>query len=385
MVAEIALGIVLLTGTGLIVQDLRRLASADLGYEPSGLLTFSIPLDQEPYAEPPARVDFVLRAASELTALPGVSTAGATSMFPSERGNSLAQVEVEGREDAPGTRLLVNHRLVTPDYFEAMGIPLLAGRSLSERDRADSPPVVVISAATAHRFWPDEDPIGRRIRRQGDEAAEWMTVVGVVGDVREFWDVAETWYLPYAQHADARSASNATLVVRSVTGPAPTASQVREVMARVASALPVVDLVSARELHAESLTRQRQAAGLSGGFAGFGLLLAAMGLYASISYAVNRRRREFGIRMALGSDRDRILRSVLGEGVRLIVLGTVLGSLGALAVTRLLARALETVGGLDPLTFVAAVLVLTATALGATALPAHRAARADPMEALREE
>lgn len=385
VVAEIALGLVLLTGAGLVVQDLRRLASVDLGYEPTGLLTLSASLSREPYTEPPGRVDFLSRAVSELAALPDVSAAGVTSMFPSDRGNALARVEIEGRETAPGTPPLVNHRLVTPGFFEALGVALVAGRGISERDRADAAPVVVVSAAMARRFWPGEDPIGRRVRRRGDEEGEWMTVVGIVEDVREFFDVRETWYLPYAQHADERSASSTTFVLRSASGGPPPASRVRAAMAGVAPELPVVDLATARELHSESLTRQRQAAGLSAGFAGFGLLLAAMGVYGSISYAVNRRRRELGVRMALGSDRERILRMVLGEGLRLVLLGTALGALGAFGVTRLLRGALTEVSGLDPLIVVGAVLVLGCTAIGATAVPARRAARTDPMSVLREE
>lgn len=385
VVAEVALGVVLLTGAGLVVKDLRQLAAADLGYETSGLLTYSVSLNREPYTEPPARIDFLSRAASELRALPGVAAAGVTSMFPSDRGNSLAQVEVRGREETPGTRLLVNHRLVTPGFLEALGIPLLSGRGIAASDRADAPPVVVISAAMARRFWPGQDPLGQHVRRRGDEDGQWMTVVGVVEDVRQFYDVQESWYLPYAQHAGERSASSTTFAVRSATDRPPSASVIRDVMAGVAPELPVTDLLTAGDLHAESLTRQRQAAGLSGAFAGFGLLLAVMGLYGAISYAVNRRRREFGVRMALGSDAGRIVRRVLGEGLRLVALGVVFGGFGALGVTRLLSRTLETVGGFDPRLFAGAVLVLALTAAGATVVPARRAARTDPMTVLREE
>ncbi|MFW6201247.1 MAG: ABC transporter permease [Gemmatimonadota bacterium] len=387
VVAEIALGIVLLTGTGLVVQDLQRLASVDMGYETDGLLTFSMSLSREPYDEPSNRPGFLERAAAELRASPGVAAAGVTSMFPSDRGNSLRQVEVAGREDSPGTELMVNNRLVTPGFFDALGIEVVEGRGITERDRADTRPVAVVSRAMADRFWPDESPIGQQVRRVGSgEDDEWMTVVGIVDDVREFFDVRETWYLPYAQHADERSASNATFAVRGATGAAPSVSTVRRAMADVAPELPLVDVITARELHASSLTRQRQAAGLSAAFAGFGLLLAAIGLYGSIAYAVNRRRREFGIRMALGSDRTRILRGVVGEGMRLVVVGTAIGAVGALAVSRLLGSVLETVGGgFDPLPFGVAAAVVAATAVIASVLPARRAARVDPMRVLREE
>lgn len=384
VVAEIALGVVLLTGAGLVVQDLQRLASVDLGYAPSGLLIYSVSLNREPYTEPAERIDFAARAVSELRALPGVSAAGVTSMFPSESGNAVAQIEIQGRDDPSGTRLLVNHRLVTSDYFDAVGIELVAGRGITERDRAGALPVVVISDVMARRFWPGEDPIGQRIRRRGEDA-EWMTVVGIVEDVREFYDVEETWYLPFAQHADERSASSVTFAVRSAAGSPPAAPVIRDAMADVAPDLPVVDLTTARELHSESLTRQRQAARLSAAFAGFGLLLAAMGLYGSISYAVNRRWREFGIRMALGSHQSHILRGVLGEGILLVVLGATFGTLGAVVVMWLLTHALETASGFDSISLAVALLVLATTGMGATLLPARRAARLDPMKVLREE
>lgn len=385
VVAELALGIMLLSGAGLILQELRQLGDADLGYAPDGLVTFTVPLNREPYLEPGSRLGLLDRARTELRGLPGVSAAGATTMFPSENGNAVTSVDVAGREYAPGSQRLVNHRLVTPDYFDALGLPVVLGRGIEERDGPESARVVVISAATARRLWPGQDPVGERVRRSGDVDEPWMTVVGVVADVREFYDIAETWYVPYAQEAGSRSASSVTFAVRSIRGEPPAEAAIRETMARAASDLPVVDLTRAEDLHAASLTHQRQAAGLSTAFAGFGLLLAAMGLYGSISYAVNRRRREFGIRLALGSGKPRILRDVLGEGARLLMVGTVLGAGGAWGSSRLLAGALETVDGLDPLALGISVLVLSATALIAAALPARRAARVDPARVLREE
>lgn len=385
VVAEIALGIVLLTGTGLIVQDLQRLASADPGYEPAGLLTFAVALGQDPYDDAAARTDLLERATARLAATPEIAAVGATSIFPSNQGNALASVEIEGRVDAPGTRRLVNHRLVTPGFHEALGVPLLAGRGIEAHDRADAPPVAVLSAAAARRFFPAGDAIGRRIRSAAFDDAEWMTVVGVVGDVREYYDVAETWYLPYAQHAGRSAASSATFAVRGAAARAPSATLVRRVMAEVAPDLPALDVTTAADLHAASLVRQRQAAGLSAGFGVFGLLLAAMGVYGAVAYSVNRRRREFGIRMALGSDPGRIRRAVLRQGLRFLLIGGALGVLGGIAAARIMAAALETVGGFEPLAFTVALLALAGAALLATVPPARRAARVDPMTVLREE
>jgi putative ABC transport system permease protein len=383
VVGEIALGLVLLSGAALVLQDLRRLASVDLGYEPDRLLTASVPLSREPYTEPAARIDVITRVAAGLAARPDILAAGATTIFPSDGGNALAQVRIEGVEERPGSPRMVNHRLVSPGFLDALGVSVVKGRGLSVSDRAGATPVALISTAMAQRFWPGQDPIGRRITRPGVDD-EWLTVVGVVGDVKEFVDVTETWYLPFAQHADEVSASNVTFAVRG-TDDVPSAAAVRTILADIAPDLPLADVITARALHAESFGRQRQAAALSAAFAGFGLLLATMGVFGSISWTVTSRRREFAIRMALGSDRSDVLRNVLSEGARMVATGATIGVLGALMVGRLLAGALETVEGFDPLGVAVALLAIVSASLVASLQPARRAAAADPAEVLREE
>ncbi|NIW35424.1 MAG: FtsX-like permease family protein [Gemmatimonadetes bacterium] len=384
VVGELALALTLLTGIGLLLRDFQRLHSADLGYDPAGLLTYIVSLPPEEYATAESRSAFVGDAIREVERIPGVTAAGVTTMFPSARGNSVAEVQVEGREFAPGERHQVNTRMVTPGFLEAMGIPLLRGRTISEADRADASSVVVVSASLARRYWPDEDPIGKRVRNsRGGEDAPWMTIVGVVGDVREFYDVEETWYVPYAQHAETFLASRAVFVLRSATSSAPAIPVVRQAMNTVDPGLPIFDAITAEDLYASSLSRQSQAAMLGTVFAAFALLLATLGIYGTMSYAVNRRVREFGVRMALGGERRTILMRVAAEGGRLVLLGMAIGLAGALVLARFLASALTEVGPFDVTAFAVAAAVLTAATLGAALLPALRATRIDPAEALR--
>jgi putative ABC transport system permease protein len=386
VVGELALALTLLSGIGLMLRDFQQLSSADLGYETAGLLTFGVNLSREAYPTAESRIAFMTAAASELERIPGLAAYGATTMFPTSSGNSLAEVVIEGREPVPGERTQVNSRIVTPGFLEALGTPLLRGRTISESDRTGLPPVVVISSALARRYWPGEDPIGKRLRnrRAGDEAP-WMTVVGVVGDVREFYDVAETWYLPYAQHAQSFSTSRAVFALRSASRQAPPISTVREAMAAVDPGLPIFDAVTAEYLYASSLSRQGQAALLGSLFAGFALLLATLGIYGTMSYGVTRRTREFGVRMALGGDRGAILRNVAAEGGRLVLVGMAIGLAGALLLARFLASALTEVGPFDLPTFVVSATVMAFATLGAAFVPAVRATRIDPVEALRHE
>jgi putative ABC transport system permease protein len=386
VVGEIALALTLLSGIGLMLRDFQRLQSADLGYNPAGLLTFNVTLNPESYPTAESRTAFVTAATAELQRIPGIAAVGLTNMFPSSRGNAVAEVVVEGREPVPGERSLVNSRFVTPAFLQTVGVPLLRGRGISEQDRAGVPPVAVIGASLARRYWPNEDPVGKRIRnrRYGDEAP-WMTIVGVVADVREFYDVAETWYLPYAQNAESYLTVRAVFAVRSATQQTPNIAAVREAIGAVDPNLPIFDAITAEDRYAASYRRQGQAAMLGSVFAAFALLLAAIGIYGSISYAVSRRTREIGVRMALGSDRSRILRMVAGEGGWMVAAGLTIGLVGALVLARFLASALTEIGSFDAATFAVAAMVLAAASLAAVLIPAVRATKIDPVEALRQE
>jgi putative ABC transport system permease protein len=353
VVGELALALTMLSGIGLMLRDFQQLHSADLGYDPAGLLTFTVNLAPEEYPTAESRTAFMNAAAAQLAAMPGLAGVGATTIFPSARGNAVAEIVVEGRESQPGERTLVNSRMVTAGFLQALGAPLLQGRGIAETDRADALPVVVISASLARRYWPNEDPIGKRVRnRRGGEGSPWMTIVGVVGDVREFYDVDETWYIPYAQGARSFLAGRAVFALRSATQVPPSISAIREAMLGVDPGLPIFDATTAEDLYASSLSRQGQAAKLGSVFAAFALLLASIGIYGSISYGVSRRTREFGVRMALGSDRATVLRNVAAEGGRMVLVGMVVGLAGALILSRFLASALTEVGPFDLQTYV---------------------------------
>jgi putative ABC transport system permease protein len=386
VVGELALALTLLSGIGLMLRDFQQLHQADLGYDPAGLLTFGITMSAEEYPDVEARTAFMTSATEELARVPGVAGVGATTMFPSSRANSVAEIVIEGRELRQGDVPLINSRMVTPGFLQAVGIPLLQGRGITTADRTDALPVVVISAGLARRYFPNEDPIGRRVRNgRSGEDAPWMTIVGVVGDVREFYEVDETWYTPYAQGAGSFLGVRAVFAVRNASRVSPAISSMREAMVAVDRNLPIYNAVTAEQLYAVSYSRQGQAAMLGSIFAGFALLLASIGIYGSISYGVSRRTREFGVRMALGSDRSMILRGVAAEGGKMVLAGMIIGGIGALILARFLSSALTEIGAFDVTTFAVSSTVLATAALGAVLIPAIRATRIDPVEALRHE
>lgn len=385
VIAELTVTLMLLTGVGLMVRDLQRLQAVELGYQPDGLLLFNVALDREPYLSAETRTQFTDRLIAEMESTPGITSASMTTMFPRNRGNSIAEVEEEGRDSGrPG--VTINDRLVTPGFLNGIGAPVLRGRGLADTDVAGGPLVAVVSASLAEALWPGEDPIGHRLRnrRVGDDA--WITVVGTVGDVLQADDIEHTWYLPYAQHAARRGAGMATFVVagQGDAGP-PSLALIRGALARVDAEVPPFEAVTATTLNYEGLTRERLGTRLGSLFAVFGLLLATLGVYGSISYSVQRRMREFGVRMALGSDRRRILAYVLGDVGRLLAIGIGLGLVGSFAIARLVGAVLSEIGGFDPLAFGVAGGLLSLTALAAGAIPAYRAARVDPVRALRAE
>jgi putative ABC transport system permease protein len=384
---ELAVTLVLLTGVGLMVRDFQRRQGVDLGYDATNLLVFSIALDREPYLTGGQRTQFANRLAEELEALPTVSSAGATTMFPRSRGNTVGQVEAEGHAVGSDEVLTINTRLVTPPYLAGLGASLLRGRWLTEHDRHGGESVVIVNQRLAERLWPNEDPLGRRVRDRASGAdAPWHTVVGVVSDLRESDEIPYSWYRPYAQDASGRGASFLTVWARGSFGlAAPSIRAVRGALDRIDPELPVFEVTTAETLNADALSRERQGAMLGSAFALFGLLLAALGVYGSISLSVSRQTREFGIRMALGSDRPRIFRRVLSRVGIMVAIGGATGLMGAVAIARVIGAHLVETGPFDPVAFATAIVLLASTGLVAGALPAWRATRVDPVDALRAE
>lgn len=387
VVGEIALSLSLLAGAGLMLHDFRRVHDLDLGYPAADLLTFRLSLDEERYDEPEERGRLWERVVEAAERSPGVRSAGVTSIFPSRDGNTLSGIELEGETLRPGERRMVNRRAVSPRLLQTMDLALVRGRFLEQSDRAEAVPVAVVSRSMAKRFWPAEDPIGRRFRlsnaRGGDEAP-WLTVVGVVADLREAYDEAEgTLYVPMDQSLRSADSLEATLVARLEPGTTTAAASIRDAVRDVDPALPLFHQATALELHSEALAQQESAATLTGLFAGLGLLVAVVGVYAAMAHAVARRRTEIGVRVALGSDRGRILGRIFGDGARLVALGGLLGTVGAWGLSRYLASVLTEVHGFEPAVFGTTLVLLCGAALAACLIPAWRATRIDPVTALK--
>jgi putative ABC transport system permease protein len=333
------------------------------------------------------------RLLERVRTLPGVRLAGVTTNLPLQRGTTLDSVfEVEGHPPRnPADVPITAHRLVTPGYPETIGVTLVAGRLLDDRDRAGALPVAVVSEELVRQAWPGEDPIGRRIRRvRAGERGPWMSVVGVVKDVKEdrfsFRIDRPVWYLPYAQRAFPSPVSlPLELVVRAEGDGNALAAAVRAAVHEVDPAQPVAGITTMAEQLSDVLVAERFGAVLVGALAGFGLLLAVVGLYGVVAYSTSQRTGEIGIRMALGARPRDVARLVLGEGVEPVLAGLAVGLAGAWGGARLLGHVLYGVSPSDPLTFVAIPVVLLAASLLGCWLPARRAALQSPLLALRRE
>jgi len=383
-VFEVALALTLVSGATLMLRNLDRLQKRDLGYPAARLGIFTTSLDREPYTDPARRSRFVSDVEDRLRALPGVESAGTTCVYPLGRENFLAGIEVAGRETREGERFLVNHRLVTPGFLRTLGVRLLRGRLIEDTDVPGALPVVVVSEALARRYWPGEDPVGRRVRNQRAAGeTPWLTVVGVVSDVREFDDVDETWYLPWAQHAEEAFAGQATFAVRSDVPLTPDLA--RRAVGGVDPTQAVYEVASVRAAYAETLEQERFGSTLLGTFAAFGLLLAGIGLYGVLSYLVSQQTHEIGIRMALGAGRGDVGLAVLRRGGRVVAAGLAIGAVLVVALSRLVAGLVSEIEPLDPVSLALGFGVLVLVGAQACWLPARRAMRSDPILALRED
>jgi predicted permease len=390
---EIAVAAALLVGGGLLVQSFGRLRGLDLGFRPEGLIALELPLSPSRYPGPTEQVLFMEQLLERVRALPGVVSAGLTTNVPMQRGVTLDSVfEVEGRPRArPSDVPITAHRLVTAGYMETLGVTLLQGRFLDSSDRAGAQPVVVVSEELVRQAWPGEDPIGKRVRRlRSGVAGPWMSVVGVVKDVKEdrFGSRIDrpVWYMPYAQHTFPLPVSlPLNLVLRTGGDPASVAADARAAVHALDPNQALAVGLPFPEYLADVLVPERFSAVLMAALAAIGLLLAALGLYGVMAYSVGQRTGEIGVRMALGARPRDVLRLVVGQGLPVIAAGLAVGLVGAWLLAHLLAGALYQVSPRDPATFTVVTLVLTAVALLACWLPARRAARIDPLTALRNE
>jgi predicted permease len=393
VVSEVALSLILLVGAGLMIRSLWLLSTLDPGFDPHGVLTMSLVLPNNKYSRPIEEIAFFDRVLAKVRALPGVVSAGLVDDLPLNGEGSHQPIAIEGAPiQAMSDQPEVDTRYITPGYLSTMRIPLRRGRDLSAADAPDRPGVALISESMAKRFWPNQDPIGRHLTMtfSPDKVRE---IVGIVGDVKLLgMDAAAssaTIYLPASQPSGSNFAEwhpyPMQLAVRTQTHPASLVSAVTAAIHSIDSDQPVTDVMTMDDVVDSSLSQRRFSMLLLAAFAVLALLLAAVGIYSVLAFAVRRRVREIGIRVALGAEVKDILRLIITEGMKPALIGLLLGIAGALALGRVLASFIFGIAAYDPLTFAAVAALLAAVALLASIIPAYRAARIEPTRALREE
>jgi putative ABC transport system permease protein len=387
VVSEIALSLVLLVGAGLLIRSFVRLQQFELGFNPEHLLTMRVQLPGSKYREGKQVAAFYQQLMERLEAVPGVQSAGAiSSIFLDDTPNST-NFTIEGRPVPVGAESIeVPLDAVTTSYFKVMGIPLLEGREFDEHDVPTSPPVAIINQTFARRFFPNEDPIGKRYvyGGPGPDNNSWITIVGVVGDMRRTGfdrPVRPETFLPQGQNPD----YGLTIVARTNGDPAALAGALRNEVWAIDKDQSVYDIKTMGQVLSEMLSQRRFNMLLLGIFAVVALTLAAVGIYGVMSYAVAERTHEIGLRMALGAQTADVLGLIVRQGMLLAVTGLVVGLVASFGLTRLMTSLLYGVSATDPLTFIAIPVVLTGVALGACLIPARRAIKVDPMVALRYE
>jgi putative ABC transport system permease protein len=337
------------------------------------------------YKDEPSRAAFFTDLIQRVKAQPGVQSAAFVNYLPLGGSNSSDSYLVEGEpEPAPGQEYDGRYRVATPDYFRTMEIPIVRGRAFTEQDKAGAQPVVIVNETLARKHWPGQDPLGKRIRFYGPlDKAPWLQVVGVVKDVKHELNLAVTpeYYLPYAQ--DAWTGMN--LVARTSVAPSSLAAAVRQQVWAIDKDQPVFDVKTMQEVRSSSVAIYSFSSVMLAIFAGIALVLAAVGIYGVMAFAVTQRTQEIGIRMALGARTADVLKLVVKHGMKLALLGIVIGLAGSWALTRFIAKLLVGVEATDLLTFSLVSLCLLVAAFVACYLPARRATKVDPLVALRYE
>ena len=386
VVTEIALSLVLLVGAGLMIQSFLRLRRVNIGLDPKNVLTASVVLPQAKYRENDQRAAFFTQLVERMSHLPGVEAASATGTLPLSGNNWGRSLTVEGRPVlSVGQADVIQHTVVAPGYFRTMGIQLLAGRDFTDADNKDAPNVTIVDERLARQYWPNESPIGKRVRFGPPEDNEpWHTVIGVVSTVRHQRvqeDTRQSVYLPHQKIP----VTGMTLVARTSSNPTDFAGAIRREVAQLDRDIPVSQIATMEEVVAESIWQPRLYATLFAVFAGGALALAIIGIYGVMAFLVQTRTHEIGVRMALGATTRDVFNLIVGRGMKLTAVGIVIGIVGAIALTRWMQSLLFNTSTTDPITFVLISVLLSLAAFFACYIPARRAAKVDPLVALRYE
>jgi putative ABC transport system permease protein len=393
VVSEVALSLVLLVGAGLMVRTLYQLSNVRPGFDPGGQLTMTVSIPSNKFATATAQISFFERVLENVRATPGVDSAAVIDDLPMGGGGSHQPVSVEGQPVVPmADQPEVDVRLITPGYLRTMRVPLLRGRDLADSDVAGRTPTVLVSESLAKRFWPNENPLGKHLTLTFYPGVA-REIVGIVGDVKldslDETRPTETIYWPLDQISatpgEPWRSFPMSLTVRTGIDPMSAVSLVTAAVHQVDPETPVTEVMTMNDLISNSLSPQRSNMLLLAAFAGLALVLTAVGIYSVLSYAVRRRVREIGIRMALGASPSDVLKMIVADGMKPILLGVGLGFLVALALGRVVSSLIYGVRPTDPLTFAAVASLLIAVGILATIVPAYRATRVEPVRILRDE
>ncbi len=389
--AEVALAVVLVIGAGLMIRTLAALSAIDLGFDPDRVLTMRLAVPAARYDTPDKVVAFYQQLVQRVRAVGGIQHAGVVRVLPLATTIGDSGLDVEGFDEPPGVNAKGDWQIASDGAFEALGTRLTRGRWFTSADRSESQPVAVINETMARTYWKEGQAVGGRIRMGSNPKRPWAVVVGIVADERHngvTGIVKEKFYIPHSQWHVVTGGSiirNVFVVARTAGDPLAMAATIRNEIRQLDPTLPVANVRPMRDVVSTALSTPRLTGFLLGAFAGIALALAAVGIYGVLSYLVSQRTHEIGIRIAVGADRGEVLRMILRQGVTLALAGLVAGIAAAFALTRLMGSLLYQVGPSDPITFVSVPIALLIVAAAASYLPAVRATRVSPMQALRME
>ena len=385
VIAEVAVSFILLIGAGLLINSFMHLRNLNPGFKTDHLLTMKVELSEVKYPDKERRAAFFDELRRRVQNLPGIQSVAIGNNLPFTYNGDSLLIAVEGIPDpSPSQWPDVVLRVVSPNYFQTLGIPLVAGRDFTEQDNAQGQLAVIVTEKTARHYWPGQNPIGKRLKLGATASKQpWWEVVGVVKDVRQNDFTAEPKMQMYMPHTQAVIFWPNALVVRTKIDPVSLATAARNEIWAIDKDQPVSDIRTMDDIVSSAVARQRFSMLLLGVFAALALVLAAVGIYGVMSYTVAQQTREIGIRMALGAQRSDVLKLTVGHGLRLVGTGVAIGLAAAVALTRVMSSLLFGISATDPVTFVAIALVLGSVAVLASYIPALRATRVDPMLALR--